>query len=354
MIALDRAERNVAVSMFTQTCSPQRDPPTPIRGPWTAEARQHAFDHEVYTHYVDYYGRALAHRNWSPWHNLPVEEMQQFGPRLSATTADLIEGFLGIEEYVGDYVQAGLMLFRQDRTRRNAQLQWGAEEARHGVAWELVLKHSHARTDAQIDTYMEKARANSWQASQHAEGESPLGVTIYSMIQERTTHFHYQKMRLRIREEYGLPPTPTPQEQERGFEIGASEAFRLVALDEIAHHGLFLRIVQSAIKYFPSRTFDIFAKVVRGFRMPALQLIPNVRTYIRAVRRADFYNPEIHDQEIYQPILKAIGLENHAALERAAETASLLPVDLCPDCISLQRTGEWAIEESPVSVQPVD
>lgn len=344
MMALGCAERNHPHLMDTQPSSSQHDLPTILSGPWTADARQRAFECEVSTHYVEYYRRAVTQRNWSPWHNLPIEEMQQLGSRLSSTSADLIEGFLGIEEYVGDYVQTGLNLFRQDRTRRNAQLQWGAEEARHSVAWELVLKHSHARTDAQLETYMKKAHAGVWDVRQHADMDNPLGVTIYSMIQERATHFHYQKMRLRIREEYGLSLTPTSQEQARGFEVGASEAFRLVALDEIAHHGLFLRIVQSAIKYFPAQTFEILVRVVRGFKMPALHLIPNVRTYIRAVRQADFYSPEIHEQEIYQPILRAIGLESHVALERAVAAASQLPVDLAPESLSLKRTGEWCIE----------
>ena len=349
---LGHAEWNGIPSMFTQTQSPQCDLPVVIGGPWTQDARQQAFAHEVSAHYRDYYGRAVTHRNWSPWHNLPLDEIAQLGPRLSPTTADLIEGFLGIEEYVGDYVQTGLNLFHHDRTRRNAQLQWGAEEARHGVAWELVLKHSHARTDTQLEHYIEKTRTGSWDIREHANTNDPLGVTIYSLIQERATHFHYQKMRLRIRHEYGLPAAPTSHELERGFEIGASEAFRLVARDEIAHHGLFLRIVQSAIKYFPARTLDTFANVVRGFKMPALNLIPNIRTYIRAVRRTDFYNPEIHSQEIYHPILKAIGLENHLALERAVETAPLLPGDLNPTHISLQRTGEWTIQEPSVSTEP--
>ena len=141
------------------------------------------------------------------------------------------------------------------------------------------------------------------------------------MFQERATYFHYQKMRLRIRTEYGLPTTLTPTEQERGFEIGASEACRLVALDEITHHGLFLRIVQSAIKYFPSRTFDLLAKVVAGFEMPAIRLIPNARAFLRAVRRTDFYSPAIYQQEIHEPVLKALGLEDHTAFERAVQTA---------------------------------
>ena len=331
--------------MSTQSLSSQHDLPTIITGPWTAEGRQQAFDREVTEYCVDYYGRAMSVRNWSPWHHLPLEEIQQLGDRLSPETIDLIEGFLGIEEYVGDYVEVGLEITRQNRTRRNLQLQWGAEEARHGLTWEAVLKHSGARTEEQLSTYLAKIQNTRWDGKQHPGLQSPIGAAAYAMLQERTTHFHYQKLRLRIREEYGLPVTVTQTEQERGFEIGASEACRLVALDEITHHGLFLRIVQSAIKYFPSHTFDILAKVIGGFEMPAIRLIPHARTYLRAVLRTNFYNAEIHQQEIHTPVLRAIGLDSHSAFERATQAAAQLPTDVNPENMTLQRTGEWIITE---------
>jgi len=129
-------------------------------------------------------------RRWSPWHDLPLDEMKAYGPRLSPETIRLIEGFLGIEEYVGDYVLEGLELFRNNRTRRNLQLQWGAEELKHGTAWELVLLHSGARTEEQIEVYLDKVREHRWSVKNHAGADTPLGVTIYSMVQERATFFN--------------------------------------------------------------------------------------------------------------------------------------------------------------------
>jgi len=180
-------------------------PPVLARGPWTQEARQRALDQDVLSHVVEYFGRAMQARNWSPWHNLPLEEMGQMGHRLSPDTIHLVEGFLGVEEYVGDYVQEGLTIFRHNRTRRNVQLQWGAEEARHGIAWELVLLHSYARTETQLQTYLDQVRDAHWSVQQHPGIESQLGGTAYAMVQERATYFYYQELRARIRHEYGLP-----------------------------------------------------------------------------------------------------------------------------------------------------
>ena len=314
-----------------------------VKGPWTPAARQLALDQEVLGHYIEHFRRAMKLRNWSPWHDLPLEEIRQWGHRLSADTVHLIEGFLGVEEYVGDYVLEGLEMFRHDRTRRGMQLQWGAEEAKHGIAWELVLQHSGVRTEQQLQTYLAKVRDSRWRVQQHSGIDSPLGSTAYAMVQERATFFNYQEMRARIREEYGLPPSPTPAEQQRGGEIGAAEAFRVVALDEVAHHGIFLKIIQSYIKYFPSLTFEALTKVFQGFEMPALRFIPNARTFLRSVRRTGFYSNAMYGEKVHNPLLKSLGLDGHAAFEKAVQLSRRLPADLGPDSVKLSRTGEWVV-----------
>jgi acyl-[acyl-carrier-protein] desaturase len=323
------------------------DAPEIVIGPWTPEARQRAFDQAVQEHCIAYFGRAMKQRNWSPWHDLPLDEIQERGHQLSEDTVTLIEGFMGVEEYVGDYVQTGIDIFHENRTRRNMHLQWGAEETRHGVAWELVLKHSHARTEEQLTTYLSKARDSRWSHKQHMGVESPLETTAYTMVQERATFFHYQAVRARIREEYGLPQRPTPEERQRGYEIGASEAFRLVAQDELAHHGLFLQIVRSALKYLPSRTCDALSQVFAGFKMPALRFIPNSRAYLRAVRRTNLYSSSIHIEKVHKPLLKSLGLENPYAFEKAARLSHALPTHVSPDAVKFSHTGEWIIDSTP-------
>ncbi len=295
--------------------------PVIITDPWTPEARQHALNQAVQDHCVAYFGRSLKQRNWSPWHDLPLEEMRERGHQLSEDTRTLIEGFMGVEEYVGDYVQDGLEMFRENRSRRNMHLQWGAEEAKHGVAWELVLQHSQARTEAQIETYLDKVRASRWRPAQHHGINSPLGTTVYAMAQERTTFFHYQEVRARVRHEYGLPLAPTPEERQRGYEIGASEACRVVSRDELAHHSLFLQIVRSALHYLPSLTYETLTQVFSRFEMPAMRFIPNGRAYLRAVRRTNLYSADIHKEKVHDPLLKSLGWDSQEAFEQFVPNA---------------------------------
>ena len=163
--------------MTTQTTAPpgQFELPLIVTGPWTHAARQLAIDKECLQHFIDYFGKAMKTRRWSPWHDLPIEEMKKFGQRLTQETINLIEGFLGIEEYVGDYVEEGLEMFRNNRMRRNLQLQWGSEELKHGVAWENVLLHSGARTEEQLRDLLRQSAGASLDDQESRRGRQPAG-----------------------------------------------------------------------------------------------------------------------------------------------------------------------------------
>src|SRR5918997_842879 len=80
------------------------EPPNIITGPWTREAREDAIRQEVHDAYVDYFRKAVKVRNWFPWDDIPLDEMRERGHLLSEDTITMIQAFLGIEDYVGDYV----------------------------------------------------------------------------------------------------------------------------------------------------------------------------------------------------------------------------------------------------------
>ena len=90
--------------------------------------------------------------------------------------------------------------------------------------------------------------------------------------------------------------------------MGAAEALRLIAQDEIAHHGVYLKIVRIYLRHFPDETLEKFRVVADGFRMPALRLIPNRRAYVGALRRTRIFDATQYEQQVADPVLRALGL----------------------------------------------
>ena len=327
--------------------------PLVVKGPWTRDARERAAAAEVHEAFIRYFRKAMKVRNWLPWDDLPLREMHERGHMLSEDTVTIIQAYLGIEDYVGDYVLDGLQMIRQWRERRNIHLAWGMEELKHAEAWELVLLESGRRTKRQLEEYREEVHAHTWSMREDHPGlDTPLGVVCYSMLQERATYYNYDEMRKRIRQEYGLPARPTEEERKRGTEIGAAGAFKIVSIDEIAHHGIFLEMVQIYMKYLPVETVETLYKVFTGFSMPAQDLIPDTAELGKALERTLLYTPLKYGRDVQNPVLEALGFQRKRALEKAAQQAKLLPTGLGPEHVSLSRTGEFVLSMTPEPATP--
>lgn len=317
--------------------------PLVVQGPWTHEGRMLAIQKESRQSFENYFTKAMKVRNWVP-NELPIKEMHQLGHKLSPDTVTMIQAYLGVEEYVGDYVQDGLELFHNNRLRRNLQLAWGMEELKHGWAWELVLLHSEQRTEAQLEEYIEEVLSRKWTMRENHPGlDTPLGVLCYAMVQERATYFNYEEMRKRIRQEYGLPEKASTEERKRGHQIGAAGAFQIVGRDEIAHHGIFLDLTRIHLQYLPDETLETLLKVFRGFTMPALDFIPDASLLEEAMQRTKIHTPRKQVTEVNNPILDALGLDGKRALERGVQEAKKLPPGLGPEFVTLSRSGEFVL-----------
>jgi acyl-[acyl-carrier-protein] desaturase len=317
--------------------------PLIVQGPWTHQARMDAIDKDCRRSFEGYFAKAMKVRNWVPT-ELPLGEMRQRGHLLSDDTVTMIQAFLGVEEYIGDYVQDGLELFRNNRVRRNLQLAWGMEELKHGWAWELVLLHSGRRTETQLKEYIEDVLSHRWTMRENHPGlETPLGVLCYAMVQERATYFNYDEMRRRIRHEYGLPEKASAEERRRGHQVGAAGAFQVVGRDEIAHHGIFLEMTRIHMRYLPEETLETVLKVFKGFTMPALDFIPDAALLEAAMRRTEMHTARKHVRHVNNPILEALGLDNKRALERGVQEAKKLPPGLGPEFVRLSRSGEFVL-----------
>jgi acyl-[acyl-carrier-protein] desaturase len=327
--------------------SPQLELPTLVGGPWTREAREQAVNKETRAAFEKYFHKAMKVRNWTP-NELPIAEMHQLGSRLSDDTVTIIQAYLGVEDFVGDYVEDGLNLLHNNRARRNLQLAWGMEELKHAWAWELVLLKSGRRTEKELEDYRDEVLSHKWTMRENHPGlDTPLGVVCYTMVQERATYFNYDEMRKRIRSEYGYPEQSTPTERQNRVQVGAAGAFQIVGQDEIAHHGIFLEIVRIHMRYFPTETQEMLLRVFNGFTMPALHLIPDAADLEAAMRRTRLHTPRNQVTDVNNPILNALGLTNKKALEKAVQAAKMLPGQLGPEHTVLSQSGEWVLSMTP-------
>jgi acyl-[acyl-carrier-protein] desaturase len=290
----------------------------------------------------------MKRRNWTPWDDLPLDEMGERGHLLSDDTVTIIQAYLGVEDFVGDYVLDGLNHIGKERERRDAHLVWGMEEAKHAAAWELVLLHSGRRTQKELNEYRDEVGEHAYRLrDEHPGLDTPMGIIAYTMLQERATFFNYDEMRKRIRQEYGLPERATLKERQRGKEIGAAGAFRTVGIDEIAHHGFFLELAKIYTRYLPEQMLGELVKVFDGFKMPALKLIPNSVDLEEAMRRTKLHTPRNQVTDVNNPVLDALGLDGRRALERAAQEAKILPADLGPQYVGISRSGEFVLTTQP-------
>src|SRR5918997_4932302 len=115
-----------------------------------------------------------------------------------------------------------------------------------------------------------------------------------------------------------------------------------------------LHIVDIHKRYLPEETLDMVFKVLHGFNMPALYLIPNESEMKAALERTRLYTPLKHGRSVANPILDALGLDNKRALERAVQEAKLLPPGLGPEHVALSRSGEFVVSMHPQAPAAAD
>ena len=95
------------------------------------------------------------------------------------------------------------------------------------------------------------------------------------------------QVRADIRKEYGLPPTPTSEEQQRCYEIGTADVFRVVAPDEVAYHSLFLKVIQRGKAVVMAATTSV--QGLRISNMRRLSLLPEFRSQVERSSIARFF-----------------------------------------------------------------
>ncbi len=291
--------------------------PMVVKGPWSFGAREQAVYKGAEKVFEEFHARSVKHRNWSPYVDLPIQEIKDRGNLLSSSTTELILGHMGVEDFIADYMKAGLESYGNVKPFRNLFIFWGGDEIKHEIVWRLVLLHSGKKTDEELKEYESERQKKVWTPTQHKGVDGMLGALVYGMIQEKATDFSYSRLDLLIRADSELPPKLTLFEKERGLAIGASGGTQLVRTDEIAHNGVYTDLVLLYLQYFPDMTLEKISEVIDGFTMPAVKLLPNRKQFLLTVRDTDLYTAELQKQRVFAPIYRSLGFANRGELDSA-------------------------------------
>lgn len=115
---------------------------------------------------------------------------------------------------------------------------------------------------------------------------------------------------------------------------------------------MFLQLVDIYKKYLPEETLDMIFRVLSGFNMPALYLIPNESEMKEALMRTKMYTPLKHARSVANPVLDKLGFDNKRALERAVQEAKLLPAGLGPEHVAIGRSGDFVVSMTSGTTVP--
>ncbi|MGR6320042.1 acyl-ACP desaturase [Micromonospora soli] len=265
----------------------------------TGRALREAFHRE----YMTFFEQAERTRRWNVFTDIDWDRLAGHDPDPRLVLC--AETFCGVEMYLPDYLRAHLDLMRGDYGRAWFAANWGYEEAKHSLVLREYLRRSGARSEAQLHDYADAVLARRWEPP-YDDGRR---MTIYGALQELTTFVIYRKQR-GWAAGHGDPVLP--------------EVYRLVGRDEMAHSRFYLRMIRLHLAEDRAGTLADLAYVLRTFRMPAEDLLPDYDTRVEVMRAAGI-DRSVFLTEVVLPLLRDLGLTRHDLPRVPAQAATEIP-----------------------------
>jgi acyl-[acyl-carrier-protein] desaturase len=250
--------------------------------------------------YREFFDLAEDRRRWSLSEDIPWDQVNK---SMDPAIADVVESFCAVELYLPDYIAKALPMIRANRGWSAFHLNWGYEESKHSLALGDWLLRSGMRTDEQMDDLERQVFAHNWNLPE----DSPQGMIIYGMVQELATWLHYRNLR-RCVDERGDP--------------ALSRLLGLVSVDEKAHHAFYRKVVQIFLDLDRPGTLEQLRRVLTGFSMPAVHMLADGRQRVAAVKALGIFDEDAYVQDVYLPILAALGVDRREMRQRTATRKS--------------------------------
>ncbi len=244
-----------------------------------------ALEERLYRDYMEFFANAEKTRRWQladlPW------ELADSCPR-DADLARVAEAFCGVELYLPDYVAQGINVFRPHFGQAWFIANWGYEESKHALALREYLLRTQQRSDAELRDYERRIFAHRWTLP----FATPREMTLYGALQEMTTFVSYKKQQ---------------RAAERAGDRLLAHIYRVIARDEMAHSGFYVRATRALLEEDADGTKADLAFVLRGFKMPAADFVPGWHEHVASMQSAGL-DRAAFVLEVWLPLLKRLGL----------------------------------------------
>ena len=255
--------------------------------------------------YRNFFDQAERRRRWSLEKDIP---WLQCNKNLAPEIADVVESFCAVELYLPDYLMRAFPSSRPSRARTWFYANWGYEESKHSLALGDWLLKAGMRTEEQLADLEGLVFDNLWQIPY----QSHVALLAYAMVQERATGLNYRNLRHKA--------------QERGGDPALEQLLMLVAVDEQAHYTFFLETIQLYLEHDRDDTLEHLRTVMNVFAMPAIYNMVDGRQRIARVKELDIFNDNLYYQEVYLPILEALGVSRAEMRNRVTSPKSAVVV----------------------------
>ncbi len=254
----------------------------------------------IYRLYREFFDLAERNRRWSLQEDIPWDQCSSLNPAI----ADVVESFCAVELFLPDYVGKILPHIRASRGRAWFTFNWGYEESKHSLALGDWLLRSGMRSEEQMADLEEQVFQHEWDLPL----DSVRGMICYSMVQELATWLNYRNLRLQVGQ-HGCP--------------ALYKLLGFIGVDERAHYDFFMKVVRMHLAEDRPGTLEQLRRVLNQFHMPAVHALADGRERIARVKALRIFDDDIYYEDVYLPILQALGVSRAEMRNRAATRKSL-------------------------------
>jgi acyl-[acyl-carrier-protein] desaturase len=248
-----------------------------------------------YRLYREFFDLAEKKRRWTLKGDIPWEQCSR---SLNPAVADVVESFCAVELYLPDYLGNAMQVMRPSRACTWFYANWGYEESKHSLALSDWLLRSGMRTEEQLADMEACVFQREWDVPH----DSAVGMLCYAMVQELATGLNYRNLRRQVSER---------------DDPALCKLLSFLSVDEQSHHHFFLKAVRLFLEHDRDGTLKQLRRVLHNFAMPAIYEMADGRRRVEAIKALGVFNDQLYFNEVYQPVLAALGV-TRPELRRAA------------------------------------